>query len=209
MLVDDHPVWRQSLRKLLERGQVGRVVAEAADGEEAIRLASEAKPEVVVMDIGLPGLNGIEATKELLEVVPEARVLVLSASEQRADVVEAMRAGASGYLLKAASPEELVEGVRRVHRGEAVLPPALADMVLNELRGRGPRNPLDELTPREREVLGLMAEGKSNQAIREQLFLSAKSVESHVRNIFTKLGLEPAPDDHRRVLAVLTYLRSG
>jgi DNA-binding NarL/FixJ family response regulator len=356
MVVDDHPMWRRTLKQVLEEDGRARVVAEAADGEEALRLAGRAKPQVVVMDINLPGLDGTEATRRLLKSLPGTKVLALSASEERTDVVEAVRAGASGYLPKTTEPTELVDAVRRVHEGEMVFPPALADAVLRELRGeeptdeplrvvladgsalfreglgrvldeegfdvlgragdladllrlievtkpqvvlteihlppgdgpsdldevrairdRGPgtailvlsqevdpeaassllhsgeggvgyllkdrvsdvehlaeairrvanresvldpevagrlvgprteRDPLDELTPREKEVLALMAEGRSNQAISERLFFSPKAAEAHVRNIFMKLGLEPAPDDHRRVLAVITYLQT-
>jgi DNA-binding NarL/FixJ family response regulator len=354
-VVDDHPMWRQTLRKVLEGSRAGRVIAEADSGEEAVRQAKAFGPEIVVMDIALPQMDGIEATRRILEAKPETKVLVLSASEQRSDVVEAIRAGASGYLPKTAVPTELSDAVRRLDRGELVLPPAIADMVVEELRGGEPppilrvvladpsalfrdglgrmlsehgfdvvarvgeaekllavvsseapdvvvtdarlpsrsapegadiagelkrgnptvgvlllskdidvqggsqlvseapagvgyllkdrvtdvaqlgeairrvaqgesvldpevagslvrprkdRDPLDDLTPREREVLGLMAEGRSNQAISERLFLSGKAVEGHVRNIFAKLNLELAADDHRRVLAVLAFLRS-
>lgn len=355
MVVDDHPMWRQTLRKVLEQDRAGKVVAEAADGDEAVRMAAEIKPDVVVMDINLPVLGGVEATRRVRAVLPSAKVLVLSASERRSDVIESVRAGASGYLLKTTEPADLVEAVRRVHRGEMVFPPELAEIVLGEIRGgeapdagplrvaladasplfrdglarmleesgfeivglasdearllqlvaeaspdvvvtdvcftptghegqavagirsehpdvgvlvlsqdvdvraasslfsessrgvgyllktrvadvgqlaeairrvangdsvldpevatrlvqpRGERQPVNDLTTREREVLALMAEGRSNQAISERLFLSAKAVEAHVRNIFIKLGLEPAADDHRRVLAVIAYLRS-
>ena len=211
MVVDDHPMWRQTLRKVLERSRVGVVVAEASDGEEALVRAKELKPQVVVMDLGLPNMNGIEATQQLVSALRSTKVLVLSASDSESDVLDAIQAGASGYLLKTALPTEVVDAVRRIHRGEAVLPPQLAPVILAQLRGGGPqqkRNLLEQLTPRESEVLALMAEGRSNRAISEQLFLSVKAVEGNVRNIFTKLGLEQAPDDHRRVLAVLTYLRS-
>lgn len=354
MVVDDHPMWRRTLKQVLEEGRA-KVVAEASDGEEALRLAGRLKPQVVVMDINLPGLSGTEATRRLLKRLPSAKVLALSASEEKADVVEAVRAGVSGYLPKTTEPAELLDAIHRVHAGEIVFPPALAEVVLAELRGesldeplrvaiadgsalfreglarvleeegfdvlgragdltellklidgagpqvvltdihlspgvdpsdpnvvrairerkptapilvlsqdvdpeaaasllqkseggvgyllkdrvsdverlveaihrvasgesvldpevagrlvqpRNERNPLDELTSREREVLALMAEGRSNQAISERLFFSSKAVEAHVRNIFTKLGLEQAPDDHRRVLAVITYLGS-
>lgn len=356
MLVDDHPLWRDTLRKVLEHAGCA-IVATASGGDEAIASAGESKPEVVVMDVNLPGTDGIAATRRLLEDEPGVRVLALSSSDEPSTVVGIVRAGASGYLVKTAGAAEVADAVHRVHAGELVFPPALAGVVLAELRQpeasdedalrvlladgtvlhreglarlladaglevvgqvddaveleqlvgsvapdvavvdveiavrrvgrggrlvhslrqrfpetsilvlaaevqtaqalklmaggsaglgylmkervsdidevvdairrvhrgqpvvdrdvvdrlvdrRGERSGLSVLTPREREVLALMAEGRSNQAICERLFLNPKSIESHVRNIFTKLGLELAPDDHRRVLAVLTFLKA-
>jgi DNA-binding NarL/FixJ family response regulator len=355
LIVDDHPMWRDTLRNLLEHTGVGIVVAEASDGHEAVEKVEESEPDVVVMDINLPTLNGVEATRRLRAARPGTKVLVLASSDERSQVIKAVKSGASGYLLKTAAPDEVVDAVARVHKGELVFPPALSDVVLGELRngvdqesdqgrriivavpsvierkgvselleesgfdvvasvatleelsrwtssdvdhtliddellesGRGQlsdrkidqlpsdsvlvltKNPdadravsllshddrsigyllksrisdpqelvhainrlsegqtvvdsqvvsrlvdqphnvrsLDELTDREREVLGLMAEGNSNQAIAEHLFLGLKTVEAHVRSIFMKLGLEPDGDIHRRVLAVIAYLRSA
>lgn len=353
MIVDDHPMWRDTLRQVIERSRVGKVVAEASDGKEALELAEKTSPQLVVMDINLPALGGIETTRKILRILPGVKVLVLSASDDKSDVLEAVRAGATGYLLKTAEPEEVAAAISRVSRGEMVFPPALAGVVLEEFRGeaetlrvvladasalfmqglarileevgfdvvgraanadqllemtatgspdvvvtdsrlpskgeskgmglaaelrqtrpeiailvlaqevdpktawsllsenqggvgyllkdrvsdvgqlgeairrvargdsaldpevasllvqkRSDRNPLGQLTERELEVLALMAEGRTNQAIAERLFVSAKAVELHVRNIFAKLELEPARDDSRRVLAVVTYLRS-
>jgi DNA-binding NarL/FixJ family response regulator len=139
--------------------------------------------------------------------------LFLSALDTKDKVLEAIDAGASGYLIKTASPDEIANAVKRVHAGEAIFAPSLARVVLEEFRrlsSGGPRRrkPLDALTDRERDVLRLMAEGRSNRAVGERLHLSPKTVEAHVASIFTKLGLQEAPDDHRRVLAVITYLRS-
>lgn len=356
MLVDDHPLWLDTLRKVLGHGGC-KVVATASSGEEAVGAAEQSRPEVVVMDVNLPGTDGITATQRLLALDPGVRVLALSSSDEPSSVLGIVRAGAAGYLVKTAGGAEVAEAVHRVHSGEMVFPPALTEYVLAELRGsqreaaaeevlqvvladeavlnreglarilaeagmivagqtadaqgldeliasrrpdvavvdvkiaaqrvgsrrfihalrnrfpdtavlilsgevesaqalklmsRGaaglgyllkdhvskvedlvdairrvhggqpvvdrdvfeslaeqPREngTLSILTPREREVLALMAEGRSNQAICERLFLNPKSIESHVRNIFTKLGLEPAPDDHRRVLAVLTFMK--
>ncbi|HWC14798.1 MAG TPA: response regulator [Actinomycetota bacterium] len=356
MLVDDHPMWRDTLRNLLLHSKVGTVVAEAGDGDEALAQAALVSPDLVVMDINLPTIDGIEATRRLVRLYPDIKVLMLSSSDDRAQVVDAVRAGASGYLLKTAAPSELVDAVRRIHLGEIVFPPSLAAIVLDELRlaqevggpslrvliadqeilpreglGRllteagldvvagtgdakkvlgllrddrpdvaildagvaigGDREPslaqeirhqfpevgllvlsadpvaaqavallsegeggigyllkrritdIDEvtdairrvahgesvvdsqvvsglveqpaksaalgtLTDREQEVLALMAEGHSNQAIAAKLVLGSKTVETHVSRIFMKLGLEPATEIQRRVLAVLAYLRA-
>jgi len=213
MIVDDHPLWRNSLRQLLEHKKAATIVAEASTGAEALEIARKEKPDVIIMDMDLPNMNGVEATRQLLADQPEAKVLFLSASDTRDKVLEAIDAGASGYLIKTANPDEIANAVRRVFGGEAVFAPSLARVVLDEFRrlsSGGPRRrkPLDALTDRERDVLKLMAEGRSNRAIGERLHLSPKTVEAHVASIFTKLGLQEAPDDHRRVLAVITYLRS-
>lgn len=353
MLVDDHPLWRQTLRQVLESKRAGVVVSEVSDGAEAVEAARAARPDVVVMDLDLPVMGGIEATRRLIAAIPEIKVLVLSSFDERSSIVEAIKAGASGYLLKTAASSEIVDAIRRIELGELVFPSSVAPVVLEELRaadeallrvvvaddsvvrreglarllnesrfevvgtdrfselrtmlvhskpqvaianvGGGPhgakealeaarqarttdpgiamllladdvetpdptdllserssaigyllthrisdideltdsirrvaageavidpevfdhlmrrrrsKTPLDELTQGERDVLALMAEGRSNQAISQALFLSPKTVEARVGSIFAKLGLELAPDDHRRVLAVLTYVRS-
>lgn len=343
LLADDHPLWRQTIRKLLESHQAATVVAEAADGAEAIRQAQDVQPDVVLMDIDMPGVDGVTAIRELQAVAPAARTLVLSGSDRRSQVAGAVRAGAAGYVLKTADSEEIVDAVRRIAGGELVFPAALSQVVLAELRGDGrplPRSavvgddvvlrreglarvladlgiddvrsgpvhevasaaadvavvagdaarhvaavqdlraarpdapvvvliddldaaaverllevgtsalgclrldaieevealrdaicrvaagevvvdaalagdlvgrgragaPVAGLTPAEAEVLALMAEGRSNAAIADRVFVSVKTVESRVASIFSKLGLEPGPDDHRRVLAVLAHL---
>jgi two-component system response regulator DegU len=214
LIVDDHPLWRRTLGQFIEQEKAGKIVAEAADGAEAIEMAKRSKPNVVVMDMDLPKMNGVEATRTLLRELPDVKVLFLSASDTRDKVLQAVEAGASGYLVKTVQPDEIIDAIRRIHAGEAVFAPSLAGAVLQEFRrlsseGPSKRSPLDALSDREREVLKLMAEGRSNQAIGKTLYLSPKTVESHVANIFQKLGLEEAPDDHRRVLAVVTYLRSA
>ena len=134
MLVDDHPLWRKMLKKVMDNSRVARVVAEAGNGEEALGLAQKANPDVALMDIDLPLMNGIEATRRLADLKPETKVLVLAASDEKGRVLSAVRAGAKGYLLKTAGPGEVIDAVRRVHRGELVFPPELADVVLSELR---------------------------------------------------------------------------
>lgn len=217
MLVDDHPMWLRTLRDVVQDGGIGRVVAEATDGSDAIRLATENDPELIVMDISMPGLGGIEATQRLRDVLPDVKVLVLSASDASGDILAALEAGANGYLLKTAQPKEVIDAIVRIQKGEAVFPAAVSDVVLSHLRRAAEgstsaqdqrASKLDVLTQREREVLSLMAEGRSNQAIAERLVLTLKTIETHVRSIFSKLGLEPTADDSRRVVALLTYLRS-
>jgi DNA-binding NarL/FixJ family response regulator len=357
VLVDDHPLWRETLRKVIERNAIGAVVAEASDGDEAIKVVLATRPDLVVMDMALPTVGGVEATARIRAELPETRVLVLSSFEDRSSVLDAVRAGAAGYLLKTAGAKEVADAVRRVADGELVFPPKLANVVLEEFRrlagagappaaralvvasdsvihlegltqvlekegfdvigtardvdelesvlkdgapdalildfhaepdrgiraaarvreahgdlpvlvlsqdggsasafellsnwetgvgflmrdrvanvdelcdsiqrvasggsvidpeivdrlvGRSDRpGALTTLTRREREVLALMAEGHSNQGISDRLFLSGKTLEKHVRAIFSKLGLEETTDVHRRVLAVLAYLRSA
>jgi DNA-binding NarL/FixJ family response regulator len=193
MLVDDHPVWRDGVRADLERDGVGTVVAECGDGGDAIEAAREAMPEVVVMDLNLPTVSGAEATRRIVEESPHVKVLVLSASGEEADVLEAVKAGASGYLLKSTPGEEIADAVRRIRAGEPVFTPSLAGLVLDEFRrvaaggDTGPAEP--RLTPRENEILVLVAKGYAYREIAEKLFISVKTVQNHVQNILTKLQL--------------------
>jgi len=143
LLVDDHPIWRESLRRLLERKRAGTVVAEASDGDEALRLAASERPDIVIMDVDLPSIDGIEATRKIHAEIPEARVLFLSAMEGKSDVIAAIEAGASAYLLKTAGSSDVVDAVRRVHAGELVFPPSLREIVLEHLR-RGGADPKRE-----------------------------------------------------------------
>ena len=190
MVVDDHPIWRDGIRADLESSGTATVVAEASDGGEAIGQAREAMPEVVLMDLRLPTVTGVEATRRIVEESPHVRVLILSASGEEADVLEAVKVGATGYLLKSASSEEIVDAVRRVREGEPVFTPPLAGLVLSEFRRVATPEPGEPgLTPRENEILRLVAKGYTYREIAEKLFISVKTVQNHVQNILTKLQL--------------------
>ena len=190
LIVDDHPMWRDGVRADLERSGVAEVVGEAPDGGEAIDLAREAMPEVVLMDLQLPTVSGVEATRQIVGESPHVRVLVLSASAEEADVLEAVKAGASGYLLKSSTAEEVKDAVVRVREGQPVFTPSLAGLVLDEFRRISTKDPGEpDLTARENEVLKLVAKGYTYKEIGEKLFISTKTVQNHVQNILTKLQL--------------------
>ena len=190
MVVDDHPMWRDGVRADLEASGTANVVAEASDGGEAVEKAREAMPEVVLMDLQMPTVSGVEATRLIVEESPHIKVLVLSASGEEADVLEAVKAGASGYLLKSTPAAEVSDAVRRVRDGEPVFTPSLAGLVLSEFRRVATKDPEEpRLTPRENEVLKLVAKGYTYREIAEKLFVSVKTVQNHVQNILTKLQL--------------------
>lgn len=214
IVVDDHPLWRDTLRGLLEHDGVATVVAEAATGDEAIAVAETVDADVILLDINMPRMNGIDAARAISEAHADAKILMLSSLTERAEVLASVRAGASGYLLKTAGRDEVADAVRRIHGGEMVFPPELANVVLAELRGSSGADGdaatgLAALTARENDVLRLIADGASNQGIAKQLHLAAKTVEAHIASIFTKLGLEPSADDHRRVQAAVKFLQES
>lgn len=214
ILADDHPLWRETLKGLLEHGGTASVVAEAGTGDEALKAAKTVPADVVLMDIDMPERDGIDAARAITEMDSGPKVLMLSSMKERDEVLASVRAGACGYVLKTAGRDEVADAVRRVHGGELVFPPELASIVLTELRAasggaavRGARaGGMASLTPRESDVLRLIAEGASNQAIATSLHLSAKTIEAHISTIFTKLGLEPSGDQHRRVQAAVRFL---
>src|SRR6266542_4117931 len=194
MVVDDHPMWREAVaRDLTEAGY--QVVATAGDGAQAVRLAPAARPDVVVMDLNMPKLSGVEVTAHIVAANPAVRVLVLSASGEQQDVLDAVKAGATGYLVKSASREELLEAVRRTAAGEPVFTPGLAALVLGEYRRLATAPPsasgeqAPQLTERETEILRLVAKGLPYRQIAERLFLSHRTVQNHVQNTLNKLQL--------------------
>lgn len=190
LLADDHPLYREGVRALLETEPGLEVVGAAATGPEVVRMAAELLPDVVVMDLRMPGLDGIEATRQVLAANPQIRVLVLTMFDDDNQVLDAMRAGAHGYLLKDGDPEQLVIAVRAVSCGETVLGGTVAKRMIEfSTRPARPSPPraFPQLTAREHEVLELMARGERNDLIARRLFLSEKTVRNNVSNIFTKL----------------------
>ncbi len=193
VVADDHPVWRDGLRADFDASGVVTIVGEASDGGEAIEVALEQMPDVVLMDLNMPTVSGVEATRRIVEEAPTIKVLILSATGEEADVLEAVKAGAGGYLLKSATSDELADALRRVRAGEPVFTPSLAGLVLNEFRrvAGGEATPAEpKLSPRENEVLKLVAKGYTYREIAEKLFISVKTVQNHVQNILTKLQLK-------------------
>ena len=190
VIVDDHPVWRDGVRADLESSGIAEVVGEASDGGEGIDVVLEHMPDVVLMDLQMPTVSGVEATRRIVDEAPHIKVLVLSASAEEAHVLEAVKAGASGYLLKSSTSQEVVAALGRVRAGEPVFTASLAGLVLDEFRRVASGEPTEPgLTPRENEVLKLVAKGYTYKEIGEKLFISTKTVQNHVQNILTKLQL--------------------
>ena len=188
LIADDHPLFREGMRGRLDRMGDIAVVGEASGGDEAVRLSRELEPHVVLMDIKMPGLNGIEATREILRTNPRVGVLMLTMFEDDDSVFAAMRAGARGYLLKDSGGEGVVHAIRAVTSGEAVFGPGVAERIIGFFSVPRPaQRAFPELTEREEEILVLVARGKSNQEIASRLFVSVKTVRNHVSNILLKL----------------------
>jgi len=187
LLADDHLVVREGLRSLLEAAGF-KVVGEARDGREALKLARMLEPEVTVMDIGMPGLNGVDACRELLREVPEMRIIVLTVHGEDAYVVEALRSGARGYVLKTQAGSDLVRAIGEVTQGRIYLSPSVSSAVVQAFLA-GSTSPADPLTPREREVLQLVAEGRSTKEVAGILGVSVKTAETHRTRLMTKLDI--------------------
>jgi DNA-binding NarL/FixJ family response regulator len=213
VVVDDHPIVRQGLRSYLSSREGIDVVGDAADGESAVGLVRELRPDVVLMDLVMPGMGGLAAIRAVADLGLGTRILVLTSFSSEDQVIPAIRAGAAGYLLKDADPEEVDRAVRAVHAGEGRLDPSVAAVVMAAAAaggggvggsgGGGGAGAVARLTPRETEVLRLLGEGLSNRALAERLFVSEKTVKTHVSSILAKLGL---PD---RTQAALYALRHG
>jgi DNA-binding NarL/FixJ family response regulator len=207
LVVDDHDLFRTGLRNLLEEQGVN-VVGEAENGESAIRLTSDLAPDVVIMDLNMPGVGGVETTRRLSSLAPLSRVVVLTISADDDDVMNAVMAGACGYLLKDSSIQELIAGIRAASEGESLISPQIAAKVLQRLRAQS--KDVDaaetiraELSDRELQVLKLIANGKGNAQIARELFISPKTVKNHISNILMKLQIE------NRIQAAVYAVRSG
>lgn len=194
LIADDHALFREGLRALLATLPDIEVVAEAADGETALAQVAGSQPQVVLMDINMPGLNGIEATRRILHAHPNLGIIMVTMLEDDASVFAAMKAGARGYVLKGARHEDILQAIRAVAAGQALFGSAIAARMMSFFQGlesapkpTGPAADFPELTDREREVLQLMAQGRSNKDIADQLVITGKTVSNHITNIFSKL----------------------
>jgi DNA-binding NarL/FixJ family response regulator len=207
VIVDDHDLFRTGLRNLLEEQGV-QVVGEAAAGAEAVRAVAELTPDVVVMDLNMPGISGVEATRQITSISPLTRVVVLTISDQDGDVMDAILAGACGYLLKDASIQELIRGIGAAAIGESLISPTIAAKVLRRVRSSSSQPEIErtiraELSEREIEVLKLIANGKDNAMIAGELHISPKTVKNHISNILMKLQID------NRIQAAVYAVRSG
>jgi NarL family two-component system response regulator LiaR len=193
LLAEDHVVVRQGTRQLLEREQDFEIVGEAGDGEEAVRLASQLKPDVVIMDVAMPKLSGIEATKQIKAILPATIVLVLTGYDYDEYIFSMLEAGAAGYLLKNVSGDELISAVRAVNAGEPMIHPTVLRKLMTRFKTPAAKptsaRPSQPLSEREMEVLKVAAKGMSNKDIGDKLFISERTVQAHMRSIFNKLGV--------------------
>jgi DNA-binding NarL/FixJ family response regulator len=207
LIADDHALVREGTRRMLEQEVDMQVVGEAGDGEETVKLACELKPDVAIVDISMPKLDGIEATKQIKERCPSVTILILSAHDDDQFIFSLLEAGAAGYLLKSIRSRELVDAVRAVHAGESVLHPSIAKKVLNRFVSSGGKpqtaKPVDVLSDREKEIVRLATKGLSNADIAKELCLSVRTVQGHLGHIFNKLQVGS------RTEAVVRALKEG
>ena len=208
LLADDHAILRSGLSRLLGEEKDIEVVGEASDGREAIQKAQELDPDIVLMDIGMPVMNGMEATKQIKKRNRDIKVLVLTMHDNEEYLFQVLQAGASGYVLKKAADDDLVNAIHIVYRGDCFLYPSAAKMVVEDYlekvkQGHEPTTSFDNLTDREKEILTMVAEGYTNREIAEALFISVKTVETHKSNIMEKLNL------HKRAELVRYAIRKG
>ncbi len=207
LVVDDHALFRRGLQMVLEQEEDLELVGEASDGNEAVEKASELMPDVILMDVRMPKRSGIEAAGQIRDLLPHVKILMLTISDEEADLYEAIKAGASGYLLKEIPIEEVADAIRSVWAGQSRISPSMASKLLNEFAAMSkagadrPQVPTPRLTEREMEVLRLVAQGLNNRDIAKQLFISENTVKNHIRNILEKLHL------HSRMEAVVYAVR--
>lgn len=198
LLADDHTVMRKGLRLLLESQPDFRVAAEASDGREAVEQAQATQPDVVVLDIAMPNLSGIEAAQRIVAALPQVAIVILSMHSDEGYVLRALKVGAKGYLLKDSAESDLIEAIKVVHQGKTFFSPEISKMLvedyIREIRTRGAEDSYDLLTSREREILQLLAERKSNKEIAQSLHLSPYTIETHRRNLQEKLNLHSLAD---------------
>ena len=208
LIVDDHDLFRSGLRNLLEEESGVQIVGEAAGGHDAVRIVRELAPDVVVMDLNMPGMGGVDATRHITAVAPLTRVVMLTISDEDNDVIDAILAGACGYLLKDSSIQDLMAGIRAAAMGESLISPIIAAKVLQRVRASSTQPEIEstiraELSDREIEVLKLIANGKDNAMIAGELHISPKTVKNHISNILMKLQID------NRIQAAVYAVRSG
>ena len=209
LIVDDHTLFRKGLINLLQQQKGIEVVGEAKDGREGVRMAKSLEPDVILMDVEMPNQNGIQATQAIRDMNPDARVMMLTVSEEDEDLFSAIKAGARGYLIKNVDPDQLVQAIELLAKGEAVIPHAMASKVLTEFNnilksGRGSRGPDQKpLTAREQDILRLLSKGETNKEIGNHLFISEHTVKIHLRNILKKLHM------NNRIQAAIYAYKEG
>lgn len=209
MLVDDHPLFRAGLKQLLDMQEDMNVVGEAEDGTEVVERALAIKPDVVVMDIKMPGVGGIEATRRLKQALPQVKIIVLTVSEEDHHLFEALKGGAEGYLLKSIKPERLLDSLRGIMRGEKPFSPGIAELIIKEFSqgmqraSRTPEEARVSLTTQEQRILIMVSKGYSNKEIAEALFIAEGTVKNHLHNILKKLHLQ------NRVQAAIYAMQEG